>query len=382
MISLIGERETGQDVRSRNVAAVLALSNILKSSLGPQGLDKMLVDDIGDVTITNDGATILKQLEVQHPAAKLMVDLSDLQDKEVGDGTTSVVIIAGELLKRANQLVQSGVHPTSVISGYKLAMKESVRYIEENLAVKVETLGREALVNVAKTTLNSKYIGAESDYFANLIVDAVSAVKMVSATGEAKYPVKAVNLLKTHGKSSKESTLVHGYALSHTQKAAQGMPSHIPKAKIALLDFNLRQHRMQLGVQVLVDNPNELENIRQKEKDIVKEKIAKVLSSGANVVLTSQGIDDLSLKYFVEGKVLAVRRVDKKDLKRIAKATGGTVCLTLATLDGDERFDPALLGHCEEVVEERVGDWDYIFFKGPKSSKATSIILREQTNSC
>eukprot|EP00918_Siedleckia_nematoides_P098517 GHVU01215565.1.p1 GENE.GHVU01215565.1~~GHVU01215565.1.p1 ORF type:complete len:544 (+),score=136.04 GHVU01215565.1:1813-3444(+) len=370
-----GERLSGQDVRRDNVMAVAALSNVLRSSLGPQGLDKMLVDDIGEVTVTNDGATVLKLLEVEHPAAKVMVDLSDLQDQEVGDGTTSVVIIAAELLKRALSLVNHGIHPTSVISGYKLAMKESVKYVKDHLSRAVTDVGREMLVSVASTSLGSKYIGAEVDIFAPMVVDAVLNIKMTTAGGAVKYPIGNINILKTQGKSTGESVLVPGYAIQ-MMRSAQGMPTNIQNPKIACLDFNLRQHRMQLGVQVQVDDPTELEKIRLKEKDIVKDKIMKIVNAGANVVLTTQGIDDMALKYFVEAGVMAVRRVPKKDLKNIAKATGATVCLTLAGLSGEETFSPALLGSCDQVSEERVGDWDYIFLRGCKSSRAVSLLLR------
>lgn len=201
------------------VLAVQSLSNIVKSSLGPQGLDKMLVDDIGDVTITNDGATILKQLEVQHPAAKVLVELSQIQDREVGDGTTSVVILAAELLKRANDLVKNKIHPTSIMSGYRLALRESVKFIQQQLSIPVDTLGREALINAAKTSMSSKLVGGESDFYAEMVVNAIQNIKHVNAKGETKVAVKAVHILKTHGKSSRESVLVDGYAIEAGRSA-------------------------------------------------------------------------------------------------------------------------------------------------------------------
>ncbi|CBZ53279.1 putative TCP-1/cpn60 family chaperonin [Neospora caninum Liverpool] len=374
-LAIFGDRQSGQDVRTANAAAVQSIANILRSSLGPQGLDKMLVDDIGDMTITNDGATILKQLEVQHPAAKVLVELSDLQDKEVGDGTTSVVLLAAEFLRVGNQLVKEGVHPTAVIAGFKLAMKESVKYIQEHLTSRVDANNKEVLLNVATTTISSKLIGTETNHFADLVVRAILSVKMITERGDVKYPVSSINIIKTHGKSMRESTLVEGYALK-AGRAAQGMPQCVKNARVALLDFNLRQHRMQLGVQIQVDNPEELEKIRQKEKDITAAKIQKILASGANVILTTQGIDDMAMKYFVEAGAIAVRRVDRKDLRRIAKITEGTVVLTMATLDGDEKFDASCLGSCEEVYEERIGDWDHLLFKGCKGGKAATVILR------
>ncbi|CAK9257004.1 unnamed protein product [Sphagnum jensenii] len=373
-LEILGDRQTGQDVRTQNVMACQAIANIVKSSLGPVGLDKMLVDDIGDVTITNDGATILKMLEVEHPAAKVLVELAELQDREVGDGTTSVVIIAAELLKRANELVRNKIHPTSIISGYRLAMREACKYINDKLAIKVEKLGKESLINCAKTSMSSKIIGTDSNFFAKLVVDAVLAVKTTNDKGETKYPIKAINILKAHGKSAKESYLLNGYALN-AGRAAQGMPKRVAPARIACLDVNLQRTKMQMGVQVLVTDPRELEKIRQREADITKERIEKVLKAGANVILTTKGIDDMALKYFVEANAIAVRRVPKEDMRHIAKATGATQVLTFADIEGGETFDAALLGTAEEVVEDRVSDDDIILIKGAKSSRAVSIIL-------
>ena len=266
-----GTKISGQDMRDASTAAVQAVANTVKTSFGPMGLDKMLIDDTGEMIISNDGATILSLLDVEHPSARIAVDLSMQQDKEVGDGTTSVVLIAAELLRRANELMKNRIHPTVIITGYRLALREAIKYMQQNISTSVSQLGREPLVNIAKTSMSSKIIGSDSDFFANMVTDAMLAVKSSNSerpSEPAKYPVKAVNILKAHGKSSLESMLVKGYALNCTV-ASQAMKTRITDAKIAVLDMNLQKERMKLGVQITVEDPQQLEKIREREAGIV-----------------------------------------------------------------------------------------------------------------
>ena len=375
LLGIQGERETGMDVRQGNVMAVQAISNIVKTSLGPQGLDKMLVDDIGDVTITNDGATILKLLQVDHPASKVLVELAQIQDREVGDGTTTVVILASELLKRGNQLIQNKIHPTTVISGYRFALKKAVQHIKDHLIIKKDNLDKDLLKKVATTSLSSKLIGPESEFFSDIIVNAMLGVKTIGVDGSVKYPVKNVNIEKIHGKSITESRLVDGYSI-RAMRGAQGMPLTVKNAKIACLDMTLGKFRLQPGVSVLINNPENLEKVRQREMDITKERCEKLIKAGANVILCTKGIDEFAIKYFVEANCIAVRRVEKSDLKRIANASGAKIIISFADEDGEEKIDSSLLGECEEVSEEAVSDYEFIFFKKCKKTTAQTILLR------
>lgn len=271
--------------------------------------------------------------------------------------------------------MKNRIHPTTIINGYRLALREAVKYMNENVTTKVDNIGKDSLVNIAKTSMSSKIIGSDSDFFANMCVDAMLQVKSVNQRGEVKYPVKAVNLLKAHGKSGNESVLVDGYALNCTV-ASQAMTTHVADAKIAILDMNLQKERMKLGVQITVEDPDQLEKIRQRESGIVMERVDMILKSGANVVLTTKGIDDMVLKLFVEKGAMAVRRCKKEDLRRIARATGATMVSTLSDLNGDEKFEASNLGHAESVSQERISDDECILIKGTKIHTAASIILR------
>lgn len=394
------------------------MANIVKTSLGPVGLDKMLVDDIGDVLITNDGATILKSLEVEHPAARVLVDLAKLQDQEVGDGTTSVVIIASELLRRGNDLVKNGIHPTTIISGYRMALKAAVSYIKKEMVVNVSELGDEHLINAAKTSMSSKILGKETEFFSRMSVDAVKSVKMNATAADVagydamgsgggetprvveqpsdgcastsaaigkkqrfKYPLSAIHILKAHGKSSMESHFIDGGFAINASRAAQGMPTFVESSvdepvKIAMLDMNLQRHRMGMGVQVIVKDPAEIENIKKREMDITKERIRKIIDAGARVVLTTKGVDDLCLKYFVEAGIICARRCNREDLKRLAKATGGRVVTTMADMEGNETFDADCLGGCDSAREVRIGDGEMLYVYGCKGHGASTIVLR------
>mmetsp|Transcript_7403 Transcript_7403/g.6634 ORF Transcript_7403/g.6634 Transcript_7403/m.6634 type:complete len:553 (+) Transcript_7403:91-1749(+) len=374
-LPIAGTRVSGKDVRTQNMTACMAVSNIVKSSLGPLGLDKMLVDDIGDVVITNDGATILKRLDLEHPCAKVLVELANLQDKEVGDGTTSVVIIASELLKRANELVEQHIHPTSIISGFLKAKNEAIKFIAENMTIKTSKLGKDALINAAKTSMSSKIIGKDCDLYAKIAVDAMLAVETLNSSKKKRYPVKAVEILKVTGKGMRDVELINGYCL-HEYRCSQQMPRSIKNAKIAMVDFDMRKMALKFGVQMIMDNPDDVEKMRAREYDVIKERIDKLLKAGANVILTTKGIDDAAIKYFVTAGCIAVRRVDKKKLKRIAKLTGGKLLITLADEDGEESVPENALGSADIVEEMTVGDRDILFIKGCSSTKAQTIVMR------
>lgn len=266
------------------------------------------------------------------------------------------------------------IHPTSVISGFMLAQREALKYIEDNLSLSVSQLGKEVLINAAKTSMSSKIIHSQADFFAQMAVDAVSAVK-TERNGKIRYPLKAISIIKVHGQGLNESERVNGFALN-VPRAAQQMPSVIKNAKIALLDYDLRKTKMAFGVQVLVNDPRSLDAIREREADITKEKIDLLLKAGANVIFTTKGIDDMALKYFVDAGAIAARRCDRDDLKRLAKATGGSLILSFADAEGEESIDPSAFGEAEMVCQDRVGDDELLFIKGCKSTAAQTIVLR------
>lgn len=358
----------GQSVRDVHEKAIHEIAACISTSFGPLGLDKMCIDHVGEVTVTNDGATILKSINADDPASKMMVDLAKQQDEEVGDGTTSVVLLASSLIEKGNHIIRKGVHPSVLISGYKMAFKESVNFIKTHLQVETSKLSPATLKNIVETSISSKVIKSESEHFSRVIVDAVKAVE----DDKLVYNVKTINVLKKQGGSMRDSFFVNGFALNCTL-ASNHMVKKIKNPKIVCLNFSLQKARMHLGVSVVVDNPEVLEEIRVKEMDITREKISRILATGANVVLTSGAIDDMCIKQFLDANAMAIRRVKEVDLKIIASAVGTTLLNSLSDLDGEDIIGN--LGSADSVCVEHIGDAELVFINGMKRRMA-SIVLR------
>ncbi|KAL0263917.1 UNVERIFIED_CONTAM: hypothetical protein PYX00_011248 [Menopon gallinae] len=358
----------GQMVRDMHEQAVGTVAACVSTSFGPLGLDKMCVDNVGEVMITNDGATILKSIDVDEPASRMMVDLAKEQDREVGDGTTSVVLLASSLVEKGNQVIRKGVHSSVLISGYKMAFKESVNFIKGHLQVETSKLSQQTLKGIVETSISSKVIKSEAEHFSKMTIDALKAIE----DEKPAYNIKTINVLKKQGGSMKDSFLVNGYALNCTPASGQ-MPRRIKNPKIVCLGFSLQKTKMHLGVSVVVDNPDALEEIRLKEIEITKEKVSKILGTGANLVLTSGGIDDICTKQFLNAGAIAVKRVKDDELKTIASAVGTSVLNSLSNLDGEDHVGS--MGHADFVSIEQVGDSDIIIIGGAKK-KMASIVLR------
>jgi thermosome len=360
-------RSRGREAQHTNIMAAKIVAESVKSSLGPKGMDKMLVDSFGDVTITSDGRTILDEMDIQHPAAKMMVEVAKTQDNEAGDGTTTAVILSGELLSKAEELIEKNVHPTIIIDGYKKAAEKALEVLEK-IAIHTKENTEEYLKKVAMTSMASKLVAEHKEYLADLAVKAVLAV--AEREGEKyKVDVDDVKVEKKPGESLKDTKLIHGIVLDK-EVVHSGMPKRVEKAKIALLDCSLEIEKTEFDAKINIESPEQMEAFLKQEEDMLKGMVEKLASIGANVVLCQKGIDDMAQHFLARKGILAVRRIKKSDMEKLAKATGGRVVTNL------DAITPEDLGYAEVVEERKIGDDKMTFVEGCKHPKAVTILIR------
>lgn len=379
----------GPQATRKNTEAVMQIYNSIKSSYGPFGLDKMCVDASGGVSITNDGATILKNMLVDDPASRLIVNLALEQDKEVGDGTTSVVILAANLIKKGEELITEGVHPSIIVSGYRLAFNESMKYIKEHVSRKIKgdalnktngssILDNTIVENIIRTAISSKIIYEEEELFIKIARDCISAVEE-----DGKYDIERISILKSVGGSMGESEFFNGYVLN-CSIASPLMKREITEPKIACLDMSLMREKLPMTVNILVSDPNSLDQIRLEELEMTRRKCQAVIDSGATLVLCSGGIDELCIKMFIDNGIVAVKRVSKADLNGIAAAAGTVVKKSLVGASGSAGADMNVatvtdycldgLGSCKSFEIKPVGDYELCYLSGLPSAHPTVII--------
>ena len=360
----------GRDAQKNNIAAAKIIADIVHTSLGPRGMDKMLVDSLGDVTITNDGATILKEIDVQHPAAKMLVEISKTTDNEVGDGTTSVVVLAGAMLESAESLLDQNVHPTVIVDGYKKAAKKARELLQE-MANKVTPNDTESLTKIAKTAMQTKIVRKESDNLARIVVKAALAVAQQEENGFT-LDVDEIKVDKKAGGSIKNSGIVRGVILDK-EVVHSGMPKRVEEAKIILLNAAIEITKTETDAKINISDPNQLKAFLKEESNMIKNMTDKIIQSGANVVFCQKGVDDMAQHHLAKSDILVVRRVKESDLSKLSKSTGGRIVSNLQDLTAED------LGNAGLVEERKIEEDKWVFVQKCKDPKSVNILLRGGT---
>jgi thermosome len=353
-----------------NILAARVIAESVKSTLGPRGMDKMLVDSLGDVVVTNDGVTILKEMDVEHPAAKMMVEVAKTQDDEVGDGTTTAVVIAGELLKRAEELLEQDVHPTIIAGGYRMA-SEKAREVLEEISTEIRPEDEDMLKKVAMTAMTGKGAEKAKEYLAGLVVKAVKAVAEIK-DGKVVIDRDDIKLEKKEGGGIEDTELVQGIVIDK-ERVHPAMPKRVEKARIALLNTALEIEKTEVDAEIRITDPSQLKAFIDEEERMLREMVDKIKRSGANVLLCQKGIDDLAQHYLAKAGIFAVRRVKKSDMEKLARATGASIVTNIDDLKGKD------LGYAGIVEEVKIGDDEMIYVKECKDPKSVTILIRGGT---
>jgi thermosome len=360
-------RNRGKEAQKNNIMAARVIGEVLKTTLGPRGMDKMLIDSLGDITITNDGAAILDEIEVEHPAAKMMVEIAKTQDNMVGDGTTTAVVLAGELLKKAEELLEQNIHPTIIVSGYRKAAQKAIETINK-VAVTVDINDRQTLKKVALTSMASKGVGSARENLADIAIDSV--MQIVEKRGDRTIAdIDNVQIIKKTGKSLLESQLVKGVIIDK-EVVHPGMPKKIEDAKIALLDAALEIEKTEISAEIRIKDPGQMKAFLDQETKMLKDMVDKVKAAKANVVFCQKGIDDMAQHFLAKEGILTARRVKESDMEKLAKATGGRIVTDLNDLSAKD------MGSAGIVEERKVGDDKMIFVEKCKDPKAVAVLIR------
>ncbi|MCP8309340.1 MAG: TCP-1/cpn60 chaperonin family protein [archaeon] len=360
----------GRDAQRNNIMAAKLIAEVVRSSLGPRGMDKMLVDTLGDVTITNDGATILKEIDVQHPSAKMMVEIAKTTDNEVGDGTTSAVVLAGALLERAEELINKDVHPTVIVDGYRKASDQALNFLKK-IAIEVPPDKKDWLVKIAKTSMETKMVSQDSGILAEVVVDGLLQVAE-KADGSYKVDIDDVKVEKKAGASLAETKLIRGLVIDKEVVHA-GMPKRIKNAKIALVNAPLEIEKTEFDAKININNPEQIKLFLEEENRMLKTMVDKIADVGANVLICQKGIDDIAQHYLAKAGIMAMRRAKQSDMDKLAKASGGRVVTNLEDLSAGD------LGFAELVEERKIEEDKWVFIEGCKNPKAVTILVRGGT---
>jgi thermosome len=360
-------RSRGKEAQRNNIMAARVIGEVVKTTLGPRGMDKMLIDSLGDITITNDGAAILKEIDVEHPAAKMMVEIAKTQDDMVGDGTTTAVVLASELLKKAEELLDQNIHPTILVAGYRKAAQKAIEVIEKN-AVPIDVEDRKMMMKVALTSMASKAVGGAKKRFAEIAIDAVRQI--AEKRGDKTIAdIDNIQLVKKTGKSLLESQLISGIIIDK-EVVHPGMPKKKENAKIALLDLALEIEKTEMSTEIRIRDPNQMKAFLDQEDNMLKKMVAKIKSSGADVVFCQKGVDDMVQHYLSQAGIITARRVKESDMEKLARATAGRVTSNLDDLKAAD------LGFAGLVEERKIGEDKMIFVEKCKDPHSVAILIR------